>query len=340
MTRATRPPELPAGVEAPVPVETIPCVLCGSERFRTVLRGVRDRIWFKPGVYQVQQCENCALVQTRPRPVPGEALGFYYENTYSQDGSQIKEMYEQPFGHLLNIYRIATIEKVRPITPEDHVLDVGCSYGSFLAKAHEERGCAVSGVDLDAPSIEASVLHDKGIETSLHVGTALELAEDPDHQGKYSIISFLECLEHDPDPVATLEATRKLLRPGGLVLIEVPNWRSFWRWFWGRWWMPLFVPQHTVHFAPATLEKVVEKAGLEKVHHQTMLMPIEWSLSLRGMVHDLVSPRGKPPPWVDKVLGPFIFVTWFLIEFPVQFWLRAFGFAGHQALVARRPEDG
>lgn len=334
---ATPDSALPEGVVAPVPVETIPCVLCGGESFRTVLRGVRDRIWFKPGRYQVQICEDCRLVQTRPRPIPGEALGFYYKDTYSQDGSNIKEMYDQPFGHLLNIYRIACIEKVRKIVPEDHILDVGCSFGSFLAKVHDERGCAVAGVDMDVGSIEQSVLTDRKIPCSLHIGTAAELAEQPEQHGQYSIVTYLECLEHDPDPVATLKATRQLLKPGGLVLIEVPNWRSFWRWFWGRWWMPLFVPQHTVHFAPATLKATAEKAGLEVLHHQTMLMPVEWSLSLRGLVHDLVSPDSKPPPWVDKVLGPVIFVTWFLIEFPVQFWLRAFGFAGHQALVARRP---
>jgi SAM-dependent methyltransferase len=320
---------------APVPTEAPPCLLCGGEAFRTVLEGVRDRIWFKPGRYQLQRCEACGFVQTRPRPRPGDGLGFYYSGTYSgSDGEAgIKVLYETDWGKLLNLYRVITIEKVHKLGPADEVLDVGCSYGHFLSRVRELRGSAVAGVDMDAGSVAGTVLP---AGTHLTVGTTADLL--PTDAGRYSVITFLECLEHVPDPVQALREARALLRPGGVVMIEVPNWRSFWRVVWGRWWMPLFVPQHLSHFAPATLRDALVRAGLEPVHHQTLLMPIELVLSLRGFVHDLVAPEGRPPPWVDRALGPVILVLWFLVELPVQFWLRAFGVSGHQVWIARRPE--
>ena len=70
-----------------VRLESPPCLLCGAERFTTVLTGLRDMVWNKPGTFQLQQCGDCGLVQTRPR-VHKDSLGFYYQDTYSgADGS-------------------------------------------------------------------------------------------------------------------------------------------------------------------------------------------------------------------------------------------------------------
>ncbi|HCH66868.1 MAG: hypothetical protein CL927_07885 [Deltaproteobacteria bacterium] len=310
-----------------------PCMHCGGNQFDTVLENVRDRVWWKPGAFQLQQCQACGLVQTRPRP-HGTALDFYYEDTYDTPEARagLQRFYEGRLGRLLNQYRLITIEKVRPVTAADHVVDVGCSYGHFLQAVRQARQVSTTGLDLDATSLAHAVDADCG---TFRQSTLLdaELADE-----SVTIITFLECLEHDPDPVATLTAARNALVPGGLVAIELPMWNSLWCRVFGRFWHPLFVPQHLVHFSRESLQEVASAAGLEPVHHQTMLFPSELTLSARALVLEWLLGPGRPPsPLLDRVLAPIWILVFWILDVPSQFLLRIAGQAGHQTLIARRP---
>ena len=326
----------------PVPMESPACLLCGSDDFRLALDGLRDHAWQKPGVFRLDQCQSCGLVMTRPRPT-AEGLAFYYEGAYSagEGATQSVDMagfYSSGAGRLLNRYRLITIEKVQKLGPQDRLLDVGCSQGFFLDTAHEHTGCAVAGIDLDAGSVDLARARG-GAPAEYTVG---RLIDDPLPPGSASVITFFECLEHDPDPVATLIAARRALRPGGLVVIEVPNWRSVWRVVFGRRWMPLLAPQHLVHFTPDTLGATLERAGFQLVHHQTMLFPIELVTSLGLWGEDLLGVRkpGPRPLWAraaHAVMRLILLVVFWTIELPVAFWSRVFHVAGHQTAIGRAP---
>ncbi len=316
-----------------VSLESPPCFLCGGERFVTILSGTRDRVWWKPGAFTLAACTGCSLVQTRPRPTP-DALGFYYRDTYSTPEARtgLRSFYEGPVGRLLNRYRLITVEKVRPVNDTDHIVDVGCSYGHFLQSVREARSVRTTGLDTDSASLENAVDSEHCTYIEATLGDArLE-------PGSVSIITFFECLEHDPTPVSTLQAARDALVPGGLVSIELPMWDSTWRRVFGRFWHPLFVPQHLVHFSRHTLEATVRAAGLEPVHHQTMLFPSELTLSLRGALYEgLFGPGRQPRQWVEKAFAPLWMLVFWLFDVPSQVVLRAMGQAGHQTLIARRP---
>ena len=328
-------------VSAPVPLESPACLLCGGLDFTIVLEGLRDWVWRKPGVFTLARCRACGLVITRPRPT-AEGLGFYYDGAYSAgaDGTQSVDMagfYTGFFGRLLNRYRLVTIEKVRKLGAQDHLLDVGCSQGFFLDTAHASAGCAVSGIDLDSGSIELARARD-GAPAAYTQG---RLVDDALPAASVSVVTFFECLEHDPDPVSTLRAARRVLKPGGLVVVEVPNWRSVWRFLLGRWWMPLLCPQHLVHFDPSTLRATLVAAGFEPVHHQTMLFPIELVTSVGLWLGAHIGPKAvRPTPGrrlVEGALAVLLHLLFWLVEVPVAFWSRVFGVAGHQTIVGRAP---
>lgn len=313
--------------------ESPPCMQCGGQDFETVVSGARDRVWWKPGAFQLQRCRSCSLVQTRPRPL-GTALDFYYSGTYDTPEARtgLRNFYEGRLGRLLNHYRLITIEKVRPVTADDHVVDVGCSYGHFLQSVRTARQVQTTGLDLDAHSLEHAVDAD---QSTLLQSTLVDAELPPESA---TIVTFLECLEHDPDPIATLRAARAVLVPGGLVSIEVPMWDSVWCRLFGRFWHPLFVPQHLVHFSRATLHNAVREAGLEPIHHQTMLFPSELTLSVRAMfLERLLGPGNQPSTGLDRILTPLWILVFWLLDVPSQFLLRLVGQAGHQTLIARRP---
>ncbi len=102
----------------------------------------------------------------------------------------------------------------------DHdVLDVGCGSGA-MGEAARAAGNRVTGVELAESAVEAAR---KRLDRALRfdvtdvTGLARELGE------KYDRIVFADILEHLPDPASVLSAYSSLLKPGGRVLISVPN---------------------------------------------------------------------------------------------------------------------
>jgi SAM-dependent methyltransferase len=315
--------------------------LCGAEDFDVQIPTVRDEITGRPGTFHISRCRSCGFVMTRPRPTP-EGLGFYYEGAYSSGEDQPGEIdmrgfYTSNAGQLLNKLRTATIEKVRMPTGEDRVLDVGCSQGFFLQAARERWGATTTGIDLDAGSVAQAVDPD---QCDYQVGRLpdAEFGEDA-----FSIITFFQCLEHESDPVGALRAAHDVLEPGGLCLVEVPNWRSPWRAVFGRYWMPLLIPQHLSHFDPTSLRRAMTEAGFEVVHWQGMVMPVSWTASLGIVLYRLFGvPPGVPTERtlgrriLDRLIGWVMLLTWLTWDVPTQIVLRLTGFSCHQAIVGRK----
>jgi len=100
-----------------------------------------------------------------------------------------------------------------------HVLEVGCATGYFTKVLHE-RGCTVVGIELDA---DAALVAEKWAERVV-VGDldAGGLWQELDGE-QFDAITFGDVLEHLRDPLATLRAAVRHLKPSGIVVISVPN---------------------------------------------------------------------------------------------------------------------
>jgi 2-polyprenyl-3-methyl-5-hydroxy-6-metoxy-1,4-benzoquinol methylase len=99
------------------------------------------------------------------------------------------------------------------------VLDVGCSTG-YLAEALTQHGCAVSGIEYDADAAEKARPHLQHLVVGdlVTMDLAAELGDRT-----FDVIVCADILEHLPDPVDVLRRLLAHLRPGGSVVISVPN---------------------------------------------------------------------------------------------------------------------
>ena len=78
----------------------------------------------------------------------------------------------------------------------------------------------------------------------------------------FDAVVLWHVLEHLTDPTKTLVEVERLLRPGGTLLVGVPNFGSFEARLCQDKWFHLDVPRHLAHFTPDSLVKALEQAGL------------------------------------------------------------------------------
>lgn len=108
------------------------------------------------------------------------------------------------------------------INDNETVLDVGCSYGDFgfLLK---KKNCQVDGVELYEPAIlEAQKVLDNIYPLNLN-----DLDSINKITKNYSVITFMDVLEHCIEPEKVLESFKSKLSPDGRVYISVPNIANF-----------------------------------------------------------------------------------------------------------------
>ena len=159
----------------------------------------------------------------------------------------------------------------------------GCCCGEF-----QKLGWEVSGTEL---SDSAARYAREMLKFPVHLGRLADL-HLPDNC--YDAIVLWHVLEHLLDAGDILAEVRRLLRPGGVLLVGVPNFGSIEVRLTRNKWFHLDVPRHVTHFTPASLEHTLSAAGL-KIRRTSYFAPeydcfsfIQSALNLLGFRHNLL----------------------------------------------------
>ncbi|MEU8785767.1 class I SAM-dependent methyltransferase [Streptomyces sp. NPDC048637] len=215
------------------------CPWCGAARLKVRLR-TRDLLQGKPGRFVLEQCQECRHIFQNPQLTP-EGLEFYYRDFY--DGLGEENLAALFRGHEAR-YRLRA-EAVLPHAEPETWLDVGTGQGHFCDAARAVLPRTVfDGLDISA-GVESA--RQRGWVRRGHRGAFAELAGELTAQ--YDVVSMFHYLEHSTAPEEELAAAHRVLRPGGHLLIEVPDPQCRFGGLLGRWWLPWLQPQH-LHFIP------------------------------------------------------------------------------------------
>lgn len=232
------------------------CPWCESDGLRTIVK-TPDLYQGKPGRFRLDRCSACGHVFQNPR-LTVAGLDFYYRDFYDGGG---EAQLESAFGAQAKIYRNRA-ETLRGQAQSPATwLDVGTGHGHFcLAASAEWPATAFDGLDQTDGIDDAAR---RGWVRRGYRGMFPDLA--PDLVGQYDVVSMFHYLEHAREPRVELDAAATVLKPGGHLLIEVPDPE----WPMGRvlrrFWMPWLQPQHQ-HLIPiGNLKQALAGRGLTVV---------------------------------------------------------------------------
>jgi SAM-dependent methyltransferase len=114
----------------------------------------------------------------------------------------------------------AVVDRYRPVAGA-RFLSSGCGFGGSLLAYHDAGAAAVAGVEVDTEYVRFSslrVAQVPGAEVRRYDGDVL-----PFDDGAFDVIESMDVIEHTDDDRAYLTELRRVLAPGGLVLIVTPN---------------------------------------------------------------------------------------------------------------------
>jgi SAM-dependent methyltransferase len=177
------------------------CPLCQSDQQSVLL---------SDGTRRLKRCRSCDVRYLDPLP-SGEHVVDYFSDTYITSDAALAVSFSSNRQRVLS--RVARY--IRRKKASGRVLDIGCAGGFFLERFFGGTEWETWGVELS--KFAAARATAKGI--NVHVGDMHNAGFPP---GSFDIVTILDTLYYFPDPCLELRETRRVLKPDGLLVLELP----------------------------------------------------------------------------------------------------------------------
>ncbi|MBF0320227.1 MAG: class I SAM-dependent methyltransferase [Nitrospirae bacterium] len=270
------------------------CELCGLSDFELIATEIRE------GPGRICQCVNCGLI-IQDLTMDAAELSTYYNEIYQKTNSLDSGKEQSPQEHFND--RLKTIAPIvgqlqKYLHPGASVLELGSGTGELLysIKPYVKEA---TGIEIHKGFVEFTK-NTLGLEAYAEDINKIDFGDR-----RFDLIISIATIDHLNNPLETLITLKNLLADNGLMYVEVPNkeealnhylpernLKAFNTFFWHK--------AHFYYFTAATLEKLMQKAGLSCElscrHEYTLHNYLNWYF------------RGRPQrSFVEAVTGAGLF---------------------------------
>lgn len=205
-------------------------------------------------------CRDCSIVQKAVNDTWQKSVNEVYlnYNVYAQSEGKEQRAFNSAKGEsssrssrILNWLQKESGQHA--LNEEGSLLDFGCGNGSFLREFNRfYPGWRLTGLEID----DSNKKRIERIPNTTHRTGAIESVPE-----SYDMVSMIHVLEHLVDPIRFLIQLQQKLKPGAMLLIEVPNLMT----------SPfdLFILDHCTHFTLDSLRWVLWKSGFKIIEAST-----------------------------------------------------------------------
>jgi 2-polyprenyl-3-methyl-5-hydroxy-6-metoxy-1,4-benzoquinol methylase len=201
--------------------------------------------------FELRKAKDLDLLATFPQPNLERLPDYYKSEFYISHTDSKRGFFDKIYQQVKNLMLSRKLNWIaQEKTGTVKILDVGAGTGDFLSAA-KKRGWEVFGAE---PNSGARALASKK-------GVELEEETRGFSSGSFDVITMWHVLEHVPNLEEQIEELYRLLKPDGLLVIAVPNFKSDDAQKYKEHWAAYDVPRHLYHFSPSAIEKIFNSSG-------------------------------------------------------------------------------
>lgn len=302
------------------------CEICGSRDLIHTYNG-KDRLLGINGEFEILQCKHCDLYLVSPK-LPEEEMSNYYPQEYLCYRKAIEDS-ENIFQRInQSLARNKLCRQVEKRTKQKGILlDVGCATGIFL-DGMRQRGWQVRGVE---PNQDAAQYAQDRFGLDVFPGYLHEVKLESD---TFDVVTIWDVLEHVPDPHAFVNDIYRVLKPGGLIIANLPNGEAWERYLFGKYWVGWEIPRHYRTFTPTSIKNFLTGQGFTNIdvfsfigRHGVFILSVKFWLD--GI---------KIAPWIKKIvyllLRSFLFR---ILSLPVFLFAEKLNRGNNMSFSAQKP---
>lgn len=237
-------------------LEHVPCELCGGSELSTRFAVKETRSWWiakcrddprlDPNFkFPVVECVRCGHVFVSPR-LRADVNAELYARYWRETGPKARRADE---------YADYVCRQLAALGGKGTLLDFGCGWGTQLAAA-VRNGWQAVGLEVDPRKIEYCREH------GLHAVLG-DLRERPFPEASFDAAVAEQVFEHLYSPVEYMQELHRVLKPGGLLYVAVPNLGGFEARLKGRRWDMVHPASHVRYFDRAGLAALMSRCGFD-----------------------------------------------------------------------------
>ncbi|HNT74763.1 MAG TPA: class I SAM-dependent methyltransferase [Anaerolineae bacterium] len=229
-----------------IPALEKPCLLCGRRDFAPLNSFVLNQRRF-----HTVRCRHDGMMWLDPQPTEA-----FYQELYSQryhaagpDDPLLEQATLDVHSNPAERQRVAEIrlQQIEEFAAPGRLLEAGFGHGAMLITA-ASRGWQVVGLELDQGCVDR--MHEAGVAALR--GSLLDYDGEA---ASFDVVGMYSVIEHTLDPAAHLEKARALLKPGGLLVLRLPETAAEGP--------PASLIAHTYHFDAHTIMVLLRRCGFE-----------------------------------------------------------------------------